>query len=95
MLPLAELSLAAQPLGRGHFGAVFEAQWGSRKMCVKQFFTNDSSMLPLQINEFALINELGATTIARMQPYCNFAERFAVNDLGELFIVVRRCCFLF
>jgi hypothetical protein len=93
VLPMADLTLAAQPLGRGHFGAVFEAQWGARTMCVKQFFTNDSSMLPLQINEFALINELGAATIAVMQPYCNFAERFAVNALGELFIVVRLLLF--
>ncbi len=85
----AEFTLGGE-LGHGHFGAVHECIWAGSKVCVKRFFASTSadaeSMLPLQVNEFALIHELGRDAVASLSLFCVFAEHFAVHHSGELWI---------
>ena len=87
LLAADELTLGRE-LGRGHFGAVYQCDWRGRPVCVKLFLANDTTVVPLQINEFALLNELGAAAVAALAPACVFAERFAVTAANELWIVL-------
>ncbi len=88
LIDAEDLSLEHE-LGRGHFGAVFASEWcGRGRVCVKVFFAGDPHAMQLQINEFALINELGPARTVALEPYCVFAERFVVTAANELQIVL-------
>jgi serine/threonine protein kinase len=86
---LSDLSDPAtwQLKGRGNFGAVMagELRASGTAMCIKVFEDHSQGLSRLdnirnQINELALVQELGEAQVAALASTCVFASHFAIDD---------------
>ncbi len=73
-------------LGAGVFGSVHACALDGAPMCVKRFHASHEDVLAAQINEFALVNELGAVNVAHLSTHCVFAQHFFLSAADELLI---------
>jgi len=51
------------------------------------FRSVDPTRIPLRINEFAVIAELGPVAAAALQPVCVFAERYTLTPAGGFAVI--------
>jgi hypothetical protein len=78
-------------LGRGHFGAVYAAKRNGNPVCIKSFHAEPVAELQrqlylrihMQVNEFALVHELGPDAVGRLSNRCVFATGFAIDQMED------------
>jgi serine/threonine protein kinase len=86
-LPRSDLSdpLTWVRLGQGNFGVVYSGQLHGQSVCIKQFLDQSLGLsrvqnIRMQVNELALVHELGSQHLKTLDATCVFAKHFAVDD---------------
>jgi hypothetical protein len=85
-IPVADLLHSPwRSIGQGNFGQVMEGQLHSQPICIKVFRAPEWEYsridnIKMQVNEFALVQELGEDQVRALSASCVFATHFSIDD---------------